>query len=311
MKILAIRGSNLASLAEPFEIDLTAAPLRAAPIFMITGPVGAGKSTLLDALSVALFHRAPRLLEAGKAKAEKLPAADTRHLLRRGAKEGFAEADFQADDGARYRARWEVRRARGQTNGAVEKPSCKLFSLDTGELLIRGLTKTASEVARLLGLDFRQFQRSVLLPQGEFASFLKADPNERGARSSKSRELNCTAWCREPLMNGLKPSWSVPTRSFGKSTTCSLCTRKRCWPFRPNWTRPLSELMNWASRSALSSINGSGSVQREVLGRVLEDARAEEPASKRGHRTLTRKKRNCAEPKPRCPSPPGSRPLTS
>ena len=42
MRILAIRGKNLASLAEPFEILLYDGPLQQAGLFAITGPTGAG-----------------------------------------------------------------------------------------------------------------------------------------------------------------------------------------------------------------------------------------------------------------------------
>ncbi len=181
MRILAVRGANLASLAGPFELDLKQAPLGDAHLFVITGPVGSGKSTLLDALSVALFHQAPRLAEAGKAKLDDVPAYDPRNLLRRGAKECFAEVDFQADDGRSYRARWEVRRARRHAKGVIQKPSCTLECLETGESLGGGVTETKAEICRVLGLDFNQFQRAVLLAQGEFASFLKANSNERSA----------------------------------------------------------------------------------------------------------------------------------
>ncbi|RPJ54320.1 MAG: hypothetical protein EHM23_29225, partial [Acidobacteria bacterium] len=181
MRILAVRGSNLASLAGPFELDLTQGSLSEAHLFVITGPVGSGKSTLLDALSVALFHQAPRLVEAGKAKLEDLAADDPRNLLRRGAKEAFAEVDFRADDGRSYRARWEVRRARRRSKGTIQKPSCSLTCLETGESLGGGVNETRAEICRILGLDFNQFQRAVLLAQGEFASFLKANSNERSA----------------------------------------------------------------------------------------------------------------------------------
>ena len=63
MRILAIRGSNLASLAGDFDVDFANGPLGDAGIFAITGPTGAGKSTLLDAMSLALFdaiRHAPR-----------------------------------------------------------------------------------------------------------------------------------------------------------------------------------------------------------------------------------------------------------
>ncbi len=60
MKILAIRGCNLASLEAEFEIDFTTEPLKSAGIFAITGCTGSGKSTILDAICLALFNNTPR-----------------------------------------------------------------------------------------------------------------------------------------------------------------------------------------------------------------------------------------------------------
>ena len=59
MKILAIRGRNLASLEGDFELDFRQEPLLSAGIFAISGPTCSGKSTLLDALCLALFARPP------------------------------------------------------------------------------------------------------------------------------------------------------------------------------------------------------------------------------------------------------------
>src|SRR5690606_34677606 len=61
VRILAIRGANLASLAGKFELNLAEGPLAQAGVFAICGPTGAGKSTLLDAMCLALFDDAPRL----------------------------------------------------------------------------------------------------------------------------------------------------------------------------------------------------------------------------------------------------------
>ncbi|MEG2248517.1 MAG: AAA family ATPase, partial [Akkermansia sp.] len=64
MRILAIRGKNLASLEGEFEVDFTVDPLKSAGIFAITGSTGSGKSTLLDTICLALFNDTPRINRA-------------------------------------------------------------------------------------------------------------------------------------------------------------------------------------------------------------------------------------------------------
>lgn len=186
MKILAIRGSNLASIAGEFAIELGAAPLATAGVFAIIGNTGAGKSTLLDAMCLALFDRMPRLalrssVVIGRSddEANQLGAADVRGILRRGATAGYAEVDFESDDRRRYRARWSVRRARGKSDGALQGQELGLTALDTGEVLGGKKTETLVAIRQRLGLSFDQFRRSVLLAQGDFAAFLRADGKER------------------------------------------------------------------------------------------------------------------------------------
>jgi exonuclease SbcC len=196
MRILAIRGCNLASLAGEFEIDLVRGPLGAAGVFAIVGPTGAGKSTLLDAMCVALFDRTPRLqgrstFAIGHEETTALGAQDVRTLLRRGASEGWAEVDFESGDSRRYRARWSVRRARGASDGRFQDDQMTLSSIDPGPptepggLHIGGerfggtKTETLHAIRDRLGLSFDQFRRSALLAQGDFAAFLKAEGRER------------------------------------------------------------------------------------------------------------------------------------
>ncbi|KAF1010590.1 MAG: Nuclease SbcCD subunit C [Pseudomonas fluorescens] len=183
MKILAIRLKNLASLAGPFEIDFTAEPLASAGLFAITGPTGAGKSTLLDALCLALFGEVPRLGNTGQAKmpdAESdISIGDPRTLLRRGTGSGYAEVDFVGVNGKRYRARWEANRARDKASGKLQNSRQSLVDLDSEQLLASQKTEYKTQLEQVLGLNFEQFTRAVLLAQSEFSAFLKANDNER------------------------------------------------------------------------------------------------------------------------------------
>ncbi|GLZ24432.1 nuclease SbcCD subunit C [Stutzerimonas stutzeri] len=191
MKILAIRLKNLASLAGEQVIDFTAEPLASAGLFAITGPTGAGKSTILDALCLALFGSTPRLdsvspLNKVPEVDAEIGGGDERNLLRRGCGSGYAEVDFVGVDGHRYRARWEVKRAREKIDGRLQASSQSLTDLDSGTLLASGKKREFKELLEArLGLTLAQFTRAVLLAQSEFSAFLKADDNERGTLLEK------------------------------------------------------------------------------------------------------------------------------
>lgn len=186
MKILAIRGKNLASLARQFELDFNDEPLASTGIFAITGPTGAGKSTLLDALCLALYDDMPRLPREGTRQqlpdvsGETIAPRDPRNILRRGAAEGFAEVDFVGNDGLAYRAHWSVRRAHGRSGGRLQASEMSLLSLsDTQIIASTRKIEVLEAITARIGLSFEQFTRAVLLAQNEFSTFLKASDDKR------------------------------------------------------------------------------------------------------------------------------------
>lgn len=176
MKILSLRLRNINSFRGEEYLDFEAEPLSSSPLFAITGPTGSGKTTLLDAISVALYNKTPRLDGNGN----KSPV----NLLSQGAYEGFVEVVFSVD-GSQYLAEW---RAKRKKNGEI-KTEVKLIRHDTGKLITsRGKGKGKQDMAgmsveeavsKILGIDFVAFKRSILLAQGEFASFLKADAEKK------------------------------------------------------------------------------------------------------------------------------------
>ncbi|SMY18169.1 SbcC/MukB-like Walker B domain-containing protein [Photobacterium aquimaris] len=187
MRIIALRGENLASLQTKFEIDFAGGRLADAGLFAITGKTGAGKSTLLDAICLALYDRIPRLQSNKKNDAEigrdsdenRIKANDVRSILSRGKADGFAEVDFIANDGSQWRTHWQVRRARGRAEGKMQAAEQWLENLETGQRFAGKKQELQAEIERLIGLSFDQFRRAVMLPQGEFAAFLKAGADER------------------------------------------------------------------------------------------------------------------------------------
>jgi exonuclease SbcC len=190
MRLLSIAGEGLASLAAPFRIDLRAEPLVSAGLFAITGPTGGGKSTILDTMCLALYGTFPRIeAEATTAhfldpSGSELRANDPRTILSRGAGIGWAEVHFIGIDGAHYRARWTVRRAREQSTTRLQN-SEHTFSIvredGSEELLTRTRSEAETRIEWATGLTFDQFCRTVLLAQNRFAAFLDARDSERAA----------------------------------------------------------------------------------------------------------------------------------
>lgn len=178
MKIDQITIQNLASIEGRHTINFNAEPLRSAGLFAITGSTGAGKSTLLDAICLALYGTAPRfelherLTRGGK---DDLMPYDPRNILRRGAREALAQVTFTAPDGASYRASWAVRLRRTGTCTPAERTLQRL-SPEPENIDPRSISAT---IERILGLDFTQFTRTVILAQNSFANFLRARQDEK------------------------------------------------------------------------------------------------------------------------------------
>ena len=163
--------NGFAQFREHTVIDFTDADY-----FAITGPTGAGKSTILDALTFALYGSAPRW---GATNA-------IRYALAPSSNRGTVALTF--DVGAhRYQVAREVRRSGEQvqqknvslvrfTDPTVVEPDP---SGAPPEVLAGEIRELNALVEELLGLSFDHFCQCVVLPQGEFARFLTANPMER------------------------------------------------------------------------------------------------------------------------------------
>ncbi len=191
MKIDKITLCNLTALHGEQVIDFSKEPLRSAGLFAITGDTGAGKSTVLDAVCLALYGRAPRFEGVEKIKREELERLeertptmdvfDARGILRRGCKEGYARVEFTVGDGERYEAGWSLRVKRTGTydraSRTLRQLSPRKESIPEKEIDVR--------LPEILGLNYAQFTRTVLLAQNSFATFLRAKRDEKSALLEK------------------------------------------------------------------------------------------------------------------------------
>jgi exonuclease SbcC len=168
MRPVRLRMHGFAAFREPTEVDFTGAEY-----FALVGPTGSGKSTVIDAMTFALYGSVPRW---GNKSVVALALSPT-------AARGTVALEFDVG-GQRYIAARDLRRS---ANGSVTVREARLervLGQDAAdgapetEVLAHGGT-VSKAVEELLGLPFDQFCMCVVLPQGEFAQFLRAVPAER------------------------------------------------------------------------------------------------------------------------------------
>ncbi len=181
MKLHKITLRNLNSLYGAHSVDLDV-DLGGATLFLIRGPTGAGKSTLMDAVSLALFGVTPRLAKASMAQ------RDERTIVSRGARSSLAEVEFsKLEEGSRvrYRARWSCRRSSAARGNNLQRPERSLERLEsdgTATVLVSDARNNVWQpvFAEILeDFSVTDFQRSMLLAQGQFDAFLRASARDR------------------------------------------------------------------------------------------------------------------------------------
>ncbi|WP_336085725.1 SMC family ATPase [Nocardia sp. SSK8] len=170
MRLHRLELTAFGPFAETTVVDFDA--LGADGLFLLHGHTGAGKTTILDAIAFALYGRVPgargesKRLHSDHADAQTPPRVTLEATL----------------GGRRLRLvrvpEFERPKLRG-TGTRIEPAKATLTWLDgSGENLAR-ITDIGDEVLRLLGMSADQFFQVVLLPQGDFARFLRAENEDR------------------------------------------------------------------------------------------------------------------------------------
>ncbi|MFF9012130.1 AAA family ATPase [Streptomyces sp. NPDC014870] len=158
------------------EVDFDA--LSDAGLFLLHGPTGAGKTSVLDAVCYALYGAVPgaRQSPGTSLRSDHAPAGT------------YTEVQLELTVGER---RLEITRRPAQPRPkkrgggfTTEKAQSWLRAYDSGTgewtALSRSHQEIGEEITQLLGMSREQFCQVVLLPQGDFARFLRADAEARG-----------------------------------------------------------------------------------------------------------------------------------
>ncbi|MHB1491241.1 MAG: AAA family ATPase, partial [Cellulomonas sp.] len=183
MHLHSMTVQAIGPFAGRYTIDFEA--LGASGIFLLEGPTGAGKSTLIDAIVFALYGKVASA-EASEDRLRSGHAADD--------VESIVDLVLETGNGIyRVRRTPQFDRPKKRGEGTVRQPaSVKLWRLTSlpggpladhddldGEIVSTRLDEAGLELRRAIGLDREQFVQTIVLPQGEFASFLRADPEAR------------------------------------------------------------------------------------------------------------------------------------
>ncbi|MEO7259923.1 MAG: SMC family ATPase [Jatrophihabitantaceae bacterium] len=183
------------------QVEIDFSRFGASSLFLLEGPTGSGKTTVLDGISFALYGK----LAQSKAAAERLKS----HHAPPDA-EPVVELVFETQSGL-YRIRRTPSHQRPKTRGAGTTPvhmTVKLWRLgsvdqrDGGVLLSANLGDTEDEITRAMGLTHAQFVQTVLLPQGEFASFLQSSTNDKQALLQRLFGAEALARTQDALVEG-------------------------------------------------------------------------------------------------------------
>ncbi|MGZ2360425.1 SMC family ATPase [Streptomyces sp. 372A] len=175
MRLHTLRVTAFGPFGAAQEIDFDA--LSAAGLFLLHGPTGAGKTSVLDAVCYALYGAVPgaRQSPGTSLRSDHAPAdVPTEVLL------DLTVGGRRLEITRRPAQPRPKKRGGGHTTEKAQSWLREYDPEDGWQALSRSHQEIGEEITQLVGMSREQFCQVVLLPQGDFARFLRADAEARG-----------------------------------------------------------------------------------------------------------------------------------
>ncbi len=167
MRPVTLEMVGFGAFRERTEVDFSNIELAA-----IVGQTGAGKSTIIDAVTFALYGSVPRYDRVNVVAP----------IVNQLSNEAKVSLTFEVR-GQTYVAIRIVRRQKSddptKLRASTKEARLELHQGEEVITLAGNVKELDVAIEDLLGLDFSQFTRTIVLPQGEFAKFLRDEPAER------------------------------------------------------------------------------------------------------------------------------------
>ncbi len=144
-------------------------------IFLITGPTGAGKTTLFDAICYSLY---------GKASGTDRDHDSFRSHFATEVESTFVSLTFQLHEKL-YKVTRTPRQLKPKTKGkgyTDDPASASLYIMkqnDDWELIESKIKEVNETIQAMIGLDYEQFRKMIMIPQGEFRKLISENSRER------------------------------------------------------------------------------------------------------------------------------------
>jgi DNA repair protein SbcC/Rad50 len=232
MRLHRLEVTAFGPFADRQEVDFDR--LSEAGLFLLHGPTGAGKTSVLDAICFALYGRVPGARGGiGRLRSDHAAADVAPEVI----------CDFSVS-GRRFEVtrspEWQRPKKRG--TGTVREQAHVVVRERVGPdwtALTNRVDEAADLLQQLIGLGAEQFTKLILLPQGDFAAFLRATPEERRPLLQKlfgtDRFAEVEGWLadrRRELEHHIHAANTTTARLFARAEEARLAEVGRPGQFR-------------------------------------------------------------------------------